>query len=116
MIWSLETDDSRNICGQGKFPILQSINKIINGNGGTVSETGGETKTETETETEKVTEITTTKTTVFECTKNGHFRDPNNCAIFYFCVSFTKYRYDCAPGLVFDEAVGACNWDFLVTC
>lgn len=30
MFWSLGTDDSKNLCGQGKFPILQSINSIIN--------------------------------------------------------------------------------------
>ncbi|CAL4096918.1 unnamed protein product [Meganyctiphanes norvegica] len=28
MIWSLETDDFRNICGQGSFPLLSAINKV----------------------------------------------------------------------------------------
>uniref|UniRef100_W8B3L3 Acidic mammalian chitinase n=1 Tax=Ceratitis capitata TaxID=7213 RepID=W8B3L3_CERCA len=29
MVWSLETDDFRNLCSGGKYPLLQTINRIL---------------------------------------------------------------------------------------
>lgn len=30
MFWSLESEDSRNICGEGYYPLLRAANEIIN--------------------------------------------------------------------------------------
>lgn len=29
MIWSIETDDMHNLCGEGTFPILKAMNRIL---------------------------------------------------------------------------------------
>lgn len=31
MMWSVETDDAHGNCGNGKWPLLNSINKVMKG-------------------------------------------------------------------------------------
>lgn len=52
-----------------------------------------------------------------ECTKEGFYRNPEDCNKFYRCVDFdgegkefVRYDFSCPEGLVFDEANSVCNW------
>ncbi|KAK3788893.1 hypothetical protein RRG08_020544 [Elysia crispata] len=45
----------------------------------------------------------------FQCPFNdGHFTDPNNCAVFYHCDNGVAYRRDCPKGQIFHRAALAC--------
>ncbi|GFS46560.1 chitotriosidase-1 [Nephila pilipes] len=108
MIWSLETDDFRGKCGQGKYPLLTTIATKLNGavNRPTINP-------------EEVTKkpdvvVTSNPDGQFRCTKDGYFRDPNNCSVFYFCVKegqdFAKHRYTCGEDAAFDETTSTCTF------
>uniref|UniRef100_T1IS90 Chitin-binding type-2 domain-containing protein n=1 Tax=Strigamia maritima TaxID=126957 RepID=T1IS90_STRMM len=56
------------------------------------------------------------KSSQLTCTNEGFFRHPDDCKKFYRCVdfsgegrAFTIFRFDCAPGTVFDESISVCN-------
>ncbi|KAK0170330.1 hypothetical protein PV328_010905 [Microctonus aethiopoides] len=48
----------------------------------------------------------------FQCLEEGYHADPNNCQIYYRCVSWgngdslTKFKFECGPGTVFSHAKG----------
>ncbi|KAK2726723.1 hypothetical protein QYM36_007529, partial [Artemia franciscana] len=51
------------------------------------------------------------------CSRQGYFRNPENCNYFYRCVKFNQYtddftvfEYLCPEGLVFDENWEVCTW------
>ncbi|XP_065567639.1 uncharacterized protein LOC136031786 [Artemia franciscana] len=51
------------------------------------------------------------------CSRQGYFRNPENCNYFYRCVKFNQYtddftvfEYLCPEGLVFDEKWEVCTW------
>jgi len=53
------------------------------------------------------------------CTGPGYIRDPNDCAVFYQCVSsgnggWITYSYRCSGGTVFDPSSLSCTWPWLV--
>lgn len=106
MIWSLETDDFRGKCGDGKYPLLSTIASKLNG--------------PIIRNTLPPEEIGTQGTTVppgqmFKCTKEGYFKDPSDCTKFYFCVAqpqgeFARHTYTCGEGQAFDERYGTCNF------
>ncbi|XP_053620320.1 probable chitinase 2 [Plodia interpunctella] len=62
MVWSIETDDFNNVCGDGEFPLLTAINKALGriGNGAT---TEGTEKPVTSTDASTTTEEPNTTTT-----------------------------------------------------
>ncbi|KAF4532928.1 hypothetical protein B566_EDAN015640 [Ephemera danica] len=52
---------------------------------------------------------TTASSTSFKCTTVGYFRDPTNCAVYYYCQAVTggynAIRFQCDPGLVYDTVL-----------
>ncbi len=55
--------------------------------------------------------------TEYTCSRQGYYRDPNDCNSFYRCVKFNQYiddytvfLYMCPEGLVFDEKWEVCVW------
>lgn len=116
MIWSLETDDSKNLCGSGKYPILQTINDFLK-----ISSEGGIGATNSPIENTTLSATTTAgPTEEVSCSAAGFMRDPNNCSVFYRCVasgsSFTMSKFTCSNGLVFDVEKNVCNYPASVRC
>lgn len=54
------------------------------------------------------------------CTREGFFRNPDDCSKFYRCIDlwqngqrFGIFNFNCPVGTVFDENYMVCNWAFL---
>jgi chitinase len=92
MIWSIDTDDFRNGCGQGTYPLLRALNREI-GTGGTTTATTPGAGTTTTTRATTTTTRAATTTTVGSnttpstqlCNPSGFMRDPTSCSRFYRC-------------------------------
>lgn len=123
MVWSIETDDFRGICGQQKNPLLSVINSVLN-KGVTIAPPSNTPAT-----TNKPSNLTTKKPTIttaaptqtppsglYECTVDGTFPDPLDCTKFYVCDNGRFFPFDCPDKLRFDVRIEACNWKELVDC
>ncbi|XP_078035246.1 chitinase-3-like protein 1 isoform X1 [Augochlora pura] len=108
MMWSVETDDFRGICGQ-KYPLLTTMNEVMNGR---VPSDPNPPPTP------KPTPAPTPKPpnppASGICQKEGYIRDPQDCSVFYNCVNqggkLVSYRFQCPDGLVFDPTIIGCNY------
>ncbi|XP_035893380.1 probable chitinase 10 [Anopheles stephensi] len=106
MVWSIESDDAKGICGEGQNPITSAVYKEVFGTGGatqgptqtpavtTITTTARPATTTTTTAYRTTTTTTTTRPNQkLVCPSSGYLRDPNNCAQFY----------QCYPGLSTDQ-------------
>ncbi|XP_062545135.1 acidic mammalian chitinase-like [Armigeres subalbatus] len=134
MIWSLESDDDKNVCGGGTYPITRAVYNSVFGSTGsttiatttdiaattTITTSAGTTATASTTSTTTAVTTTTTAASVTLVCKNGFARDPTNCQYFYQCDStgtaVLNWHFKCQTGLYFDERYSYCNWAYLVTC
>ena len=64
-----------------------------------------------------ITSIRENAETTLECTRQGYYRNPEDCSQFYRCVKFNQYEndytifeYACPNGLVFDDRWEVCVW------
>ena len=64
-----------------------------------------------------ITSLRQNSETTLECTRQGYFRNPEDCSQFYRCVKFNQYEndytifeYACPAGLVFDDRWEVCVW------
>lgn len=117
MVWSIETDDFRNFCGLGPFPLLRKINSIL---GNHIEEITTTTTEEPQVDNTSTTTLTTTSSEIppveLECLEDGYFRDPRDCSKYYICFYGRKFDFQCPHGLLFDTTTNYCNWPFLVEC
>ncbi|CAL4253045.1 unnamed protein product [Meganyctiphanes norvegica] len=122
IVWAIEMDDFHGVCGQGKFPILNTI-KYIWRRGGPVVVTPTAERTGSPTTTftyppPSITTPTTTTTATREatqgCRDNGYIRDKRNCRKFYRCYQtsegWSKAALYCPGGLVFNTKGLYCDW------
>jgi len=122
MLWSIETDDFRGNCGNGKYPLLKTLNAGLRG-GVPVPppvEKPGSTQQPTQPPvTQQPTRPPVTIPPSGVCKKEGYNRDEKDCNVFYFCQNagnaFKSYRYNCPDGLAFDTSINACNYKHLVS-
>ncbi|GAB0096987.1 uncharacterized protein DMENIID0001_125750 [Sergentomyia squamirostris] len=105
MIWSIETDDFKDFCGRGTFPLLKRINKQLHG----TSETQPMTPSTDSTASTPLPLTSVDPTPTIECVVDGFIRDPHDCSVFYFCENGTSYRFICPAGLWFDTIINICD-------
>lgn len=110
MVWSIETDDFKDLCHMGKFPLLRQINGIF-----------GNPIIEVETQPTGTTAASTDSTVPGEdvepeCNESEPFRDPTNCASFYICSHGKRHRMQCPSTLFFDSKLKRCEYPWSVDC
>lgn len=135
MVWSVETDDFRGICGE-RYPLLKTLNQVLNQESTptptsatpsqstkppvTQSTTSATQSSSTKVPTTEVTSTTESDSCDLVCRESGYLRDPLDCGTFYNCVengaSYSIYEFSCPSGLYFDLASNTCNWPYLVDC
>lgn len=137
MLWSIETDDFHGRCGE-KFTLLNTLNRRLHGSTTTITTTKQPSTTSEATESTGSTSTTlstshatdtsegsstttqysttTTASDEFVCVTTGYFRDPENCATFYYCDRTSRYDFECPDGLVYDVENLVCNWPSVVKC
>ncbi|XP_043474273.1 chitinase-like protein 4 [Leptopilina heterotoma] len=128
MLWSIETDDFKGICGE-KYPLLKTLNNVLRKGSSMPTHPiiSPETTTPTilpvtdESTITKPVEIPTTPAISDDiCHTSGYVRDRMDCSKFYYC-NYIGDRYQisgfqCPPGTLFDESLHVCNFEHLVSC
>lgn len=111
MVWSIETDDFRGICGS-KYPLLKTLNHVLR-NGAPVAPSAPRPIAPPNKPSQRP-PVSTSKL----CSKVGYVRDKSNCAKFYNCQlvdgDYKVSSFTCSDGLAFDPNIDACNYRNLV--
>ncbi|KAK0075494.1 hypothetical protein PV326_011524, partial [Microctonus aethiopoides] len=47
---------------------------------------------------------------------NGRYRSQTNCSEFYVCLAGSPIKFNCPQGLVYNDAVGVCDYPYNVDC
>jgi hypothetical protein len=125
MIWSLDTDDFKNRCGKGAYPILTQIkNTLANGTPLPIPPSPEQPATPAPTPAPTAAPTAAPPATSppsgeFKCSAAGLFRHPQTCQKYYECVqsgaSYLQYEKSCAPGTFFSQTGKHCDWASSVT-
>uniref|UniRef100_A0A2A4K931 chitinase n=1 Tax=Heliothis virescens TaxID=7102 RepID=A0A2A4K931_HELVI len=123
MMWSIETDDFHNVCGDGVNPLLTAINTALGiGSDETIA-------TSTESVTSNTTESSTTESSSESpivapssaCKEEGYIGKPGDCSSFFYCIkdisgNLVPIEFKCPATLYWDQTVLACNYQRYVEC
>lgn len=108
MMWSVETDDFRGICGQ-KYPLLTKMNEVLRGRVPSDPQPPPNPPP-----TPKPTPKPPGPPPSGICNKEGYVRDPKDCSIFYYCQNangqWNLIPFHCPDGLAFDPSILGCNY------
>lgn len=139
MVWSVETDDFKGLCGK-KYPLLRTINYFLDTGVTSVDSPTENTPTEEQTikpsnetttpspapstessvKPEKPTEEKTEQKQKKVCKTEGWVRDSEKCEVFYYCErdgsGFRQFDFVCPQQLVFDLKTNTCNFEKFVGC
>ncbi|XP_035906232.1 chitotriosidase-1-like [Anopheles stephensi] len=146
MVWSLETDDFRGVCGGGNYPLMREIRSLVDGGAGSPTTLPPPTVSSTSTSTTTSTNPTTTTTSnpgsgnpgtttsnpgsgnpgttsppasERPCSggQTGFVPHPNYCNKYYMCLTGDMFfEFTCPAGTLFDPNLNVCNWADQVKC
>nr|XP_049706276.1 probable chitinase 2 isoform X3 [Helicoverpa armigera] len=146
MMWSIETDDFHNVCGNGANPLLTAINTALGvesdetvttttesvtniassttESSTTVSSSTTESTTVASSTTESTTIESSTESTVAPssaCTVEGYIGKPGDCSSFLYCLkdvggNLVPKGFKCPATLYWDQTILACNYQAFVEC
>uniref|UniRef100_U5EY78 Putative chitinase like lectin n=1 Tax=Corethrella appendiculata TaxID=1370023 RepID=U5EY78_9DIPT len=120
MVWSLDTDDFIGVCGNGVYPLMNTIYRILN-NGQTIPPSTVPPTTAIPTTTWSTQPTTSTTTPAppgneFKCSSDGRFPDPKDCSKFYVCSYNIAYHFTCAQGTLYNAKLENCDYPQNVDC
>lgn len=119
MVWSLETDDFRGVCGGGKYPLMTEIRSLLNGGTPSPTTTAPSTSTSVTSEGPGVSVTTSPPSGDGPCAEGhiGFVPHPEDCSRYYMCVGVqTGFEFSCPAGTLFDPNLNVCNWSDKVNC
>nr|XP_036215864.1 chitinase-like protein 3 [Bactrocera oleae] len=132
MLWSLESDDFRGTCGGEKYPLLQTINRVLydghtatgltqavlNSVAETIQRPAAAGVMVSSAAQQQQQPIVLDPRGNGECGSEdeGYLRDAHDCGKFYYCQSGVSYTFNCPQSLQFDLTTGSCNYAQLVRC
>lgn len=120
MVWSVESDDTKNTCGGGRYPLLTAINSLIELPTENPSTPTPPTQPPSTPPTEKPSTETPSSPAPSKCGPNVVYRDPVNCAIYYVCVpsgnGYSPVQMKCPSGLYFNTNLNVCDYPNNVSC
>ncbi|XP_015439740.1 PREDICTED: probable chitinase 3 [Dufourea novaeangliae] len=107
MLWSIETDDFRGVCGQ-RYPLLSVLNSALNG-GAAPAPAPVPNPTPT-----SAPQPPPQPPSGSVCNKEGYVRDPKDCSTFYYCRNvngqYQASKFSCPAGTAFDTTIETCNY------
>lgn len=105
MIWSIESDDFKGVCGPQRYPLLTLINSNLNNKEPQIHDAANGLES-------------AANSNIYELCqgKNGYIRDPRNCGKFYFCDKGDVFSFNCPSALYFDLNSLSCNYFDVVDC
>lgn len=129
MIWSVETDDFRGLCGE-KYPLLKTLNYVLRDGKPPLPTKPAPTTSPVPTTPSPAPgqpQPTTTQKPKGPqpapngvCKAEGFNRDPERCEVFYYCQvnngKFEVFQFECPDSLVFDVRTNNCNYKKFVNC
>ncbi|GAB1598163.1 chitinase-3-like protein 1 isoform X1 [Argonauta hians] len=116
MFWALDEDDFMNKCGDGKYPLLKTINRVLNG--GYPPVTLPITTPTTTTTLQPVQNSCAYFTSVpLYCGRlRGTFLYLYDCRCFILCADVYAKVLQCPPNLLFNHRTMSCDWPQNVHC
>ncbi|XP_053957941.1 chitinase-3-like protein 1 [Anastrepha ludens] len=132
MLWSLESDDFRGICNGEKYPLLQTINRVLFDGRTATGLTQSVLNTAAESikrpaapgyvapfvggQYQQAAVLGPRGNAECENEEDGYVRDAKDCAKFYYCEQGMTYPFSCPHNLKFDLLSTSCNYAQLVEC
>nr|XP_049706278.1 probable chitinase 2 isoform X5 [Helicoverpa armigera]XP_049706280.1 probable chitinase 2 isoform X7 [Helicoverpa armigera] len=136
MIWSIETDDFHNVCGNGANPLLTAINTALGIQSDDTTTTTTESVTtiaSSNTESSTTVASSTTKSTIIKsskestvapstaCSEEGYIGKPGDCTSFLYCLkdlegNLIPKEFKCPATLYWDQTILTCNYKAFVKC
>lgn len=131
MLWALDFDDFRNICGYGAYPIGNLINATLAAAEMGVSVSPPPTKIPAATLPPVTGHYTPNPNpnpntnpigggsegdTFCSQHPDGMYQHSVDCSKYIRCVGEEMFEQDCPPSLVFDAVNSRCDWDYNVKC
>ena len=106
MVWSVDLDDFRGYCGTGKYPLLKSLTKELEGYMVELKYKGPY-ETPRGDGSDPVEEKKLCDNDIGQVTFH---RDTQDCKMYYVCQGTVEHHKTCPTGLVFNENENVCDW------
>ena len=122
MFWDLPSDDFKNLCGEGKYPIVSTVHNTVSR--GTTCASGPSTSSSSSSSSVSTSTVSTTTTiqttnaggTVSCVDPNGFYPHPSDCQKYFQCGGGVAYEYTCPDGTLWNNELKFCDWEANVEC